>query len=172
MKNRKINDKTIKKYFDKFILGETYNYYVDELRYMESDIWVTTNDWIDVAEYCIENKINMLQALEILIKEKRDDALPIVEKFLTQWYKNGAYDYEYYFELIVSMPQEFSIRKNIVEDYNDFLEDYSSVSNHLLRKSLIRNDDKEFCNLYGVFLENFIQQNKDNRDKIYKFINL
>jgi hypothetical protein len=162
-------NKIIKKYFDNFNRGKTYNFYIDKLRYTKSDRWATTDEWVENAEVCIKNDTNLIQALEILAKEKPDKYMQMAKDFLLQWYKSGAYDFEYYFELVASMPFDCEVRKNIIDDYMEYVKDYDS-SFHLLRESLIRNNDTEFCEVYGNYLDGLIKKYQNNNKELCRLL--
>lgn len=149
-------------YWHRFIEGKDYNYYLDKRRYNSNDTWAVKYDWVKVAKECIARDYNVLQALEILIIEEYDQYYSTVDKVLTEWYANGGYDIEYYYDLIAAMPKDYVIRKEIVEDYSDCFIDYSAGSTLFMREALIRNNDTEFCKVYGNYLDEKIQKNKNN----------
>ena len=60
----------IDQYWVDFENGNTWNYYIQIPHYVTSDTWATKEDFIYHAKKCVDKKINILQALEILIKEE------------------------------------------------------------------------------------------------------
>lgn len=156
----------IESYKNNFIEGKTYNYYLDTLRFSKQDTWITTDEWVEMAQVCIDRQNNVLQALEILIREKFEQYYPLADKVLSKWYADGGHDVEYYFDILVAMPKEYPIRKEIMGDYSDFLLDYSSISNASTRKSLVNANDFEFCEIYGTYLDKEVQRCKDNHDEL------
>jgi len=166
-----LKDKIVEQYIREFLDGKSYNYYIDSLRYKSSDTWFTKDDWIKIAKECIFGNHNILQALEILIVEEYDKYYSMADKVLTEWYDAGGYDIQYYHDIIAFMPKDYPIRKKIVGDYSDYLENYSIGNDTFMRASLIRSNDIEFCNIYGKYLDKEIQRNKDNFDELASMVN-
>ena len=152
----------INNYWASFKNGKEYNYYLDKKRYDSNDTWATKDDWIKISKECISNNCNILQALEILIIEEYNEYYSMVDQILTEWYANGGHDIEYYHDLIIAMPKDYSIRKKIVGDYSDYIINYSAGRDTIMRESLIRNNDTEFCKIYGEYLDKTIKKNKNN----------
>ena len=157
-------------YKEEFVEGKTYNYYLDSLRFTKEDTWITVDEWINFAEICISRQNNTLQALEILIVEEYDKYYSMADKILTEWYDAGAYDIEYYYNIIAFMPTEYPIRKEIVGDYSDYLVNYSVGNDALMRESLIRSKDVDFCKIYGQYLDREIQKYKDDFEELASMV--
>ena len=58
-------------YRDDFLKGETYNYYLDSLRFTQQDTWITTDEWINFAE-----------VIDLYIQYDMLDAETIYTKFI------------------------------------------------------------------------------------------
>jgi hypothetical protein len=157
-----IMQEIINDYWVGFKNGKEYNYYLDKMRYNSNDTWATKADWVKVAKECISSNHNVLQALEILIIEEYDEYYLMVDEILTQWYANGGYDIEYYYDLIIAMPNDYPIKKEIIGDYSDYFKHYNTRENKLIRESFIRNQDVGFCKIYGSYLDDKIKNNKNN----------
>lgn len=159
-------DNLIRSYKDNFIKGVTYNYYLDTLRYTKQDNWITTDEWIELAELCIDRQNNILQALEVLIREKFEQYYSLADVILMKWYRDGAYDMEYYFDILAAMPREHPIRKEILADYTDFILNYSSINTSSMRSSLVKANDLEFCEIYGKFLDEIVYKYRNNDSEL------
>lgn len=158
--------KIINSYFDNFKNGKKNNYYLDKKRYNANDTWASKDTWVKIAKECIANNQNILQALEILIIEEYNEYYSIADKVLIDWYNGGPNDIEYYHDILAFMPKDYSIRQEMVGDYSDYLVNYSVGSDTLMRESLIRSKDVEFCKIYGKYLDVEIEKYKDNFEEL------
>ena len=160
----------INNYFSLFEEGKTYNYYLDRFRYSSEDTWATKEQWVNIAKRCIKNKTNIIQALEILIREEFDKYYKLADSILLEWKLEGAYDIGAYYDLIFSMPKDYALRREIVGDYSEYLIDDSWGYAKLARATLLRNGDKDFLNIYGNYINNFIEKNIGDFHKMESFL--
>jgi len=165
-----IADLIIEDYFINFKQGNTYSYFFDKIRYIEPDSWISKHKWIDIATSAFKADNHHLQALEILMSENPKEYYAIADEILGQWYSGGAYDLGYYLELLLLMPKNYYIRKAVFDDYSEFLSNYSTSTDSMIREILIRNNDVDFLKQYGNFLNNQIDQNRTNRKKILEML--
>ena len=162
--------KIIYSYWKNFKNTKKNNYYLDKRRYNTGDTWASKETWVKIAKECIANNQNILQALEILIIEEYDEYYPMADKVLTEWQEAGGYDIKYYFDILVAMPKDYPIRQEILGDYSEYLENYSVGSDILMRESLIRSKDVDFCKIYGQYLDDEIQKYKDDFEELSSMI--
>jgi len=155
----------IKEYLNNFKKGNTYNLYIDSLRYNYSDTWITQKEWKNLAITCIENNNNILSSLEIMLDIDYDNYISYAIKIVDKHYQETKLpDTYYYYDLVAMFPEDNYIKKYIFEDYTYFLDE--GTNNKYLRRSLINAKNIFFVKIYGEYLNQKITKNLDEYLKI------
>jgi len=147
--------KLISKYWSDFRSGSTWNFYSSKLRNQRDDAWVKPEEWIEHAKMCIESNTNLIQALEILLVEEKEQYLDVAEHLLSDWHKSGAHDPYYYFDVMARLPKENSIRKEYLSStcFKEFMVDDGWGYSNSARTALINADDQCFLEFLGNFID-------------------
>ena len=157
-------NKLIEEYKKAFLNGLVGNYFLQPLKYIPSDTWVSKEWWISMAEGFVKEEKYILIGLEILLNQRRfeylDKATQVIEKW---WREKAGHDPEYYLDIISHLPKDHSIRQYYI-DYNSISNiDTDDGFNRLLRNALIRVEDTKVCNflserISSILSESFVDE--------------
>ncbi len=152
----------IDKYWVDFRSGTTWNFYSCGLRRRIGDTWAKTSEWIENAKVCIESNINLIQALEILLVEEKEQYLEVAEHVVSDWYKSGAHDPYYYYQVMAKLPDDNFYRKKYLspENYESFIGNDGWGYSDSARKALIEADDESFQEFIGDFINERFKSSK------------
>ncbi len=156
----------ISRYWKRFGDGETWNYFLDPCRFVKGDRWASLNDWQEAAETCIEKKINLVQALEVLLEIEFDKYIDLADEVVTEWHKSGAHDAYYFYDILSLFPQDNQIRKEFLgeSEFREFLDENEEGYGQSARSALIRVDDKIFCEFIGNAIDEKILKGVEDEE--------
>lgn len=151
-------DELITGYLQEFQEGVTWNFFNDPYRYISGDSWVSFENWQTTAKHCLENSVNVVQALEILLLTDRVKYLSKAEMVLKEWEKNGCHDAYQYYEILSHFPLDFKLRDEYLgpAEYEAFLEDDGWGYNKNARDALFRLAESDFLQIVGEWLDSRI----------------
>lgn len=158
----KLSQKIVSQYWEDFRTGRTWNYFISSQKYLKSDTWATESKWVEIAEECFEKKINLLQALEILLITDFDNYFPVADEIVSSWFHDDRHDDYYYFDILALFPKEHEIRNAVFN--SEFIEslvledDWGQSS--LARSALIRSNDLMFQEYLGDWLNRAIESER------------
>jgi len=152
-------------YWDRFKNGKVHNFYLDKYRYNSADTWASREDWLSIAKECIKTNRNILSALEILLKEEYSNYRKLADEILVEWYTHGGYDIEYYQDILLMMPKDYELRKEIFdEEY--FAELSSDFLDREMARSILRSEDLDFYQRYAKLVNHYIEKHKYNYEEL------
>ena len=166
----KDKDEIVSYYIDRLKRGDVSLYFRDKYRYHREDKWLSYGEWISIAKEMLS--FNELDALEILLQSnERDNYIERADKVLSSWYAHGAYDIEYYQDILILMPKEYHIRKSIIGDYFNFDDiDEFDVEKDMLVSLLRYSDDDKLKMMYGSYIDKKVLTYKDDYDILEEFV--
>ncbi len=152
------------------IEGYRKNIYIDNIRYLKSDTWITKKEWVKYAQVFINKDIHIVKALEILLSEEFEKYYEYANNFIQDWNKTKDYDYtKEYYNILAFFPKKHPLRI-FLNNYN-----YGTRNNYnstILRKALIHSGDIDFCKFLANKCNKIIRRNCNNNKNLEAIINI
>lgn len=154
----KLASSLINDYWEEFKIGDTWNYLLWFPKYIEGDEWAKKQEWLKISKHCLEEEINVFQALEVLLYFEFDKYYAVAESYVQDYVKHG-HDLEYCHDILAMFPNENSLRKQIFFDdgLESLLDDDGTGYSKSARQALIRAGDTDYCRFHGDYINKQIE---------------
>lgn len=153
----------IAQYWHDFEFGGTWNLYVYPLRYVVGDRWATDEQWLDMAHRFLERDTHYWTALEILLDQGLTEYLPQAQEKALTWYKSGAHDAYYFFDILKFFPADDPVRQAILGEPPSVL-DKREHDDRLVRQALISVRDEGMCQYLAERICELLEQPQIDED--------
>lgn len=150
----------ISEYWCDFKASRTWNYYLWDPKYVRGEKWAPIDKWVSVSKECIEENLNVIQSLEILLREEFENYVSSAESFVHEWYKGGGHDAYYYFDILSMLPKNNHVRRKVLSVdsfYNLYADDPEVMS---ARRALARAGDEDFVRHAGRYINDLFERDR------------